>query len=65
MNYGGQESKTQFVVYDSDTPVTLKHAQGHQIWYALADPKQGYNDAQFEKPRLNSVHERAHVIAFV
>ena len=33
LNYGGQESKIQFVVYDSDTPVTLKQGQGHLTWY--------------------------------
>ena len=36
-NYGGQESKTEFAVYDSDTFVTLK---------------QSYNNAKFEKLSL-------------
>ena len=49
----------QFAVYDSDTPVTLKQGQGHQTWYELEDPKQGHNNAKFEKPCLNSVCERA------
>ena len=40
LNYSGQESKKQIVVYDSDTPVTLKQDQGHQTWYELVDPKQ-------------------------
>ena len=31
LNCGGQESKEQFAVHDSDTPVTLKQGQGHQI----------------------------------
>ena len=35
----GQESKKQFAVYDSDTPVTLK-GKGHETWYELLDPKQ-------------------------
>ena len=60
LNYSGQESKKQFVVYDSDTPVTLKQGQRNQTWYKLVDPKQGYYNAKFEEPRLNSVHERAH-----
>ena len=42
--------KKQFAVYDSDTPVTLKQGQGHQTWYELVDPKQGYNHAKFERP---------------
>ena len=41
LNYGGQESKKQFAVYDSDTPVTLKQGRGHQTWYKLVDHKQG------------------------
>ena len=49
LNYCGQESEKQFAVYDSDTPVTLKQDQGHQTWYELEDPKQGYNNAKFEK----------------
>ena len=32
--------KKQFVVYNPDTPVTLKQGQGHQIWYELVEPKQ-------------------------
>ena len=57
LNQGGWESQKQFAVYYSDTPVTLK--QGHQTWYELVYPKQGYNDAKFEKPLLNSIHEKA------
>ena len=41
LNYGGQESKNKFAVYDYDTPVTFKQGQGHQIWYKLVDPKLG------------------------
>ena len=51
--------KQQFAVYYSHTPVTLKQIQGHQTCYELVDHKQGYNYAQFEKPRLNSVRESA------
>ena len=50
LNYGGHQSKkTQFTVFDSDTPVTLEQGQSHQTWCSLVDPKQGYNDAKFEK----------------
>ena len=44
---------------DSNIPVTLKQGQGHQTWYELVDPKQGYNYAKFEKPHMNTVHEKA------
>ena len=37
--------KKQLAVYDSDTPVTLKQGQGHQIQYELVDPSQGCNNA--------------------
>ena len=56
-NYGGQQPKKQLAVYGSDTPVTLKQGQSHQTWYALVDPKQGYDNAKFEKPHLNNVCE--------
>ena len=39
LNYGGQESKKQFTVCNSDTPVTLKQGQRHAAWYALVDPQ--------------------------
>ena len=42
-----------------DAPVTLKQGQSCQIWYKLMDPKHGYDNAKFEKPRLNSVREKA------
>ena len=44
--------------------VTLKHDQDNQTWYKLADPKQGYNNAQFEKPCLNSIREKANNKSF-
>ena len=31
LNYGRQESKKQFAVYDSDISVTLKQGQGHEL----------------------------------
>ena len=45
----------QFAVYDSDISVTMKKGQDHETWYELLDPKQGYNQAEFERPPLNSV----------
>ena len=50
--------KEQFATYDSYTPVTLKQDQSHQSWCELEDPKQGYNNAEFRKPSLNSVCEK-------
>ena len=45
-NYSGQESKnkqtntqTSVVLYDSDTPVTLKRGKGQQTWYELVNPE--------------------------
>ena len=57
LNYNGQESKKQFAVYDSDTPVTLKYGQSHQTWYKLVDPKKGYNHAKIERPQLTPLNE--------
>ena len=62
LNYVGQESnkKTKsFADYDSDTAATLKQGQGHQTWNELVDPKQGYDNAKFKKPLLNSANEKA------
>ena len=55
LNQGGQESEIQFAIYDSDTSLILKQGQGHQTWYELLDPTQGYNNAA----SVNSVHEKA------
>ena len=63
LNYSRQESEKQFAVYVSETSVTLK--QGQQNWYKLVDPKQGYNNAKFEKPCLNSVCWKANDKVFV
>ena len=60
LNYSREGSKQQFAVYGSDTPVILRHGQGHQTWNELVDPKQ-YNNAKFEEFRLNSVCEKANV----
>ena len=65
LRYSGQESKKTISVSDSDTSVTLKQGQAHQTWCELTDPKQGYNNAQFEKLCLNSVQERANDEVFV
>ena len=49
----------QFAIYDADIRVTLKQGQGHQTWYELENPNQGYDNTKFEKPCLNSVREKA------
>ena len=51
--------KKKFAAYDSVSSVLLKKGQGHQTLYELVDPKQGYNNAKFEKTCLNIVHEKA------
>ena len=65
LNYSGQESKKQIVVYDSDTPVTLKQDQGHQTWSELVNPKQGYHNAKFENHHSNSILEKVNDKVFV
>ena len=57
LNYSRQESKqasknTQFALDISDTPVTLKQSQDHQIYDENIHPEQGYNHAKFEKTWL-------------
>lgn len=47
-------SKTKLVVYASDTQMTLKQGQGHEIYNKLVDPKQ-----VIIMQSLNSVCERA------
>ena len=41
----------QFVVFVSDTPLTLKHGQGYQTWCESLDLKRGCNQAKFERSR--------------
>ena len=62
LNYGGQEIKNKqkrLAVCDSNTPVPLKQGQGHQNWYESEDPKQGYDNEKFEKPRSNSLRKES------
>ena len=61
----GRNLRKQFAVYDSDTPVTLKHGQGHQTWYEVVNPTQDYNSAKFDQPLLSSVRERTNIKVFV
>ena len=51
------ESKGLFAVYDSDTPVTLKHGQDNQTWYGLVGPKQ-VTVMQRLKPTLEQCREK-------
>ena len=57
--------KNNFVVYNSNTPLTSKESQGHQIWHDLVDPKQAYNNTKFKKTHLNSVCGKANNKIFV
>ena len=61
LNYNEQESKhnLQFMI------LTLKEGQGHQAWYKLLGPKQGYNHMQFKRPPLDSVPPEANAYVFV
>ena len=52
LNFGRDKNLKHNLQLDSNTPVALKQGQGHQIWYDLVDPKQGYNNAKFEKNLL-------------
>ena len=51
---------TQFAVYISGTPVTLKYGIDHKAWYEWVDQKQGYNHATFETHRFNNDREKRH-----
>ena len=72
MGWGGGERerehknwKKNHISYEYDTPVTLKQGQGNQTWYKLVDPKECWSNTKFEKPHLNSVHEKANNKVFV
>ena len=52
LNHGGHESKKQSAIYDSETSVALNQGQSHQTGFELVDPKQGYDNAKFEKTHL-------------
>ena len=56
-----RNEKTQFAVYISDIPVTLKHSQDHQTYNDNVVPKPGYNHAKFERSYFNGVQEKANV----
>ena len=45
--------------------MTLKQGQGHQTWDELLDPEQDYNHAEFERPPLNSVRQKANIKVYV
>ena len=45
--------------------MALKQGQDHQTWYELVDPKQGCNNARFEKLDLTSVQGNASNKVFV
>ena len=43
----------------------MEQSQGHQTWYELVDPKQSYNNVNFESPHLHIVREKANDHVFV
>ena len=47
----------QFSFYISDTPVTLKHSQGHKTWNDNVDSKEGYIHARFYRFCFNCVRK--------
>ena len=56
ISYTGQESKTtEAAVLGFLHTCDLETGQGHQPRYELADPKQVYSQARFERPCPNSV----------
>ena len=56
---GGQESRTKFAVYDSLHACDLKTRSRSSNLLLICGPKPGYNNTKFEKPHLNSVHDKA------
>ena len=62
LNSSGQESKTQFAVYISDTPLTLKERS--QTYNDNIDPKQYYNHAKFQRSCFNGLQEKANLFFF-
>ena len=54
----------QFAVSISNTPVTLKQSQDHQMYSDNVHPKQNYNHAKFERSCFNGVQEKANVKVF-
>ena len=57
-------TNTQFAVYISVIPVTLKQSQDPQTYNENVDPMQGYNHAKFERSCFNAVQEKANVKVF-
>ena len=50
---------TQFAVYISDTPVTLKQSQDHYIYNENVGPKRGHNHLTFERSCFHGLREKA------
>ena len=59
LNRRGQESKARNLQFIFFTPVTLKQSEGHQTQNDNTNPKQGYNQAKFERSCFNTVREKA------
>ena len=45
--------------------MTLEKGLGHQTWYNLVDPKQGYNYTNVERFPLDNVREKVSIKVFV
>ena len=41
------------------------HIHGHQSWYELLGPEQGYDHTKFERPPINSICQKANIKVFV
>ena len=54
----------KLTVYISVTSATLKQSQSHQTYNDNASPKQGYNQAKFERPWSHGVREKANIKLF-
>ena len=55
------KNNLQFMIlYTCDLQIRSRSSN----WYELLDPNQGYNHAKFERPPLNSVHQKAKCLSF-
>ena len=55
--------KTQFALHISETPVTLKQCQGHQIYKGNMGLNHGYNHAKFERSCFHGVWDKGKIKA--
>ena len=55
----------KIAVDNSDKPMTLKQGHGDQTWCKSVDPLQDCNNAKFQNPCMNTVHDVANDKGFV